>query len=322
MEAPRALAVVGTGPTAVETATHAYRETRDTAAELDRAGRLAVAVVGGPDGAGTAADIEASVTAEAGTALRVETVVVDADPADPAALVAALSQFAPATAGRVVLDPELGVPVEALRSLLGDEAASAVEVAPVVAPPRRSGLLHAGGLRRVGTLFVLTYGFYLAVGGFSGLFDVVTGAATAAVVAVAFGRVSLEREPRARRTLGRLGRALLALPLLLWEVAKANVVLAYLILHPSLPVEPGIETVETDTRDDLERMVLANATTLTPGTLVVDVRGREFEVHSLTPGARGTLSEGRVGRLVAFVFGRDPNANGATDADSPEDRGE
>ncbi|MGB1110881.1 MAG: Na+/H+ antiporter subunit E [Gammaproteobacteria bacterium] len=60
---------------------------------------------------------------------------------------------------------------------------------------------------------------------------------------------------------------------------KANFDLAARVLSPSLPIEPRLVTLQTDLESPLGRMLLANSITLTPGTLTVDVSGRELLIH-------------------------------------------
>jgi multicomponent Na+:H+ antiporter subunit E len=61
------------------------------------------------------------------------------------------------------------------------------------------------------------------------------------------------------------------LPLFLWEVVKANIDVAYRIIHPRLPISPGIVKVRTTLKSDTALTFLANSITLTPGTMSVDV---------------------------------------------------
>ncbi|MBU0533441.1 MAG: Na+/H+ antiporter subunit E [Candidatus Omnitrophica bacterium] len=61
------------------------------------------------------------------------------------------------------------------------------------------------------------------------------------------------------------------LPLFLWECFKANIDVAYRVLHPDLPINPGIVKVKTSLRTDTALTFLANSITLTPGTLSVDI---------------------------------------------------
>ena len=61
------------------------------------------------------------------------------------------------------------------------------------------------------------------------------------------------------------------LPVFLWELIKANVDVAYRILHPDLPIKPGIVKVKTTLKSDTALTFLANSITLTPGTMSVDI---------------------------------------------------
>jgi len=61
------------------------------------------------------------------------------------------------------------------------------------------------------------------------------------------------------------------IPVLLWEVLKANIDVAYRVVHPNLPIQPGIVKVKTSLRSDIALTLLANSITLTPGTMSVDI---------------------------------------------------
>ncbi|NQT95336.1 MAG: Na+/H+ antiporter subunit E [Candidatus Omnitrophica bacterium] len=61
------------------------------------------------------------------------------------------------------------------------------------------------------------------------------------------------------------------LPLFLWECFKANIDVAYRVLHPKLPISPGIVKVKTRLKSDTALTFLANSITLTPGTMTVDI---------------------------------------------------
>ncbi|WP_170977315.1 Na+/H+ antiporter subunit E [Halorussus salinisoli] len=213
---------------------------------------------------------------------------------------------------RLIVQADTRLSVERLRERIG---VSRLELAPAEVTWERRRLIHSGGLRRLGAIFGFTYLFYLAIGGFVGGLDFLTGAVSAGVTAAALFRIAFSEEPTLARTGRRLGRFVAFLPVLHWEIAKANVAIAYVILHPRLPIDPSMRTVETDTREGLERMVLASSITLTPGTLVVDVHEREFTVHSLTAGARGDQIGGRLQRLVTWVF----RGGGVTDTDGGDD---
>ena len=61
------------------------------------------------------------------------------------------------------------------------------------------------------------------------------------------------------------------IPVFLWEVMKANIDVAYRVIHPDMPIHPGIVKVRTALKSDTGLTFLANSITLTPGTLSVDI---------------------------------------------------
>lgn len=61
------------------------------------------------------------------------------------------------------------------------------------------------------------------------------------------------------------------LPFFIWECFKANIDVAYRVIHPSRPISPGIVKVKTTLKSDTALTFLANSITLTPGTLCVDI---------------------------------------------------
>ncbi len=61
------------------------------------------------------------------------------------------------------------------------------------------------------------------------------------------------------------------IPTFLWECIKANIDVALRVIHPSLPINPGIVKVKTKLKSDTALTFLANSITLTPGTMTVDI---------------------------------------------------
>ncbi|MFH1621594.1 MAG: Na+/H+ antiporter subunit E [Candidatus Omnitrophota bacterium] len=60
-------------------------------------------------------------------------------------------------------------------------------------------------------------------------------------------------------------------PVFIWECFKANIDVAYRVMHPFVPIKPGIVKVKTKLKTDTALTFLSNSITLTPGTLSVDV---------------------------------------------------
>ena len=66
---------------------------------------------------------------------------------------------------------------------------------------------------------------------------------------------------------------------LLKEIVKANFDVAYRVLHPKMPIKPGIIIIKTELKQDFAKMILANSITLTPGTFTLDIKGDELLIH-------------------------------------------
>ncbi|NIP86975.1 MAG: Na+/H+ antiporter subunit E [Planctomycetales bacterium] len=54
-------------------------------------------------------------------------------------------------------------------------------------------------------------------------------------------------------------------------VVKANLEVAYRVLHPAMPIRPGIVRIKTRLSQPAARTLLGNSITLCPGTLTVDM---------------------------------------------------
>ncbi len=89
-----------------------------------------------------------------------------------------------------------------------------------------------------------------------------------------------------------------------YSVVKANLDVAYRVLHPALPIRPGIVRVRSTLRTASARTALANCVTLTPGTLSVDIAGDgTFYVHAINipPTNLDGFTERILGRFEWFI---------------------
>jgi multicomponent Na+:H+ antiporter subunit E len=92
-------------------------------------------------------------------------------------------------------------------------------------------------------------------------------------------------------------------PWLLWEILKANVDVARIILHPKLPIRPHLFRVEASQRSEVGQVIYANSITLTPGTISLDVRDNGILVHALTDEAADELKKGEMDGRVTRLEG-------------------
>ncbi|WP_370518605.1 monovalent cation/H+ antiporter subunit E [Natronomonas sp. CBA1123] len=317
------LVPVGESVTLRNTVAYAVREALAASGEIHFVAPLASSAIGDVSADGKAELEEllerATVWAEEDAGdeaadLRIETAVVGADeylfgPDDYARV---LTDYARSHGvERVVVDPEYspGGNVPLLRPLQVAlvEAGLTVEEAPVDRPTRRGQLLRRGGLLQFATLFGVSFLFYQLLSGFtlSG-FDLVTGVVSATVVAALLHRIAFSDRMRLGVIAKRLVRLAIFVPYLVYEIVVSNLLVAYVVLHPKMPIEPRTVEVRSAVWGGMPVTTLANSITLTPGTLTVRVRGQDFMVHSLIPAAREGLFDGSLERAVRFVFyGRD-----------------
>jgi len=206
----------------------------------------------------------------------------------------------------VVLDPEYdpGVGAPLLRPLeyeLDRYDAVGYSEAPGTRPTRRRPLVLRSTPLQVGVLFGVAFIFYQVLSGHLKTLDLVTGAISAIIVAVGLSRITFVKDPEPE-SLIRLGRLTLYIPYLIWEIIKANVAVAAVILNPRADIDPRMTRIRPAVWGSLPITTLANSITLTPGTLTVRVDGRDLLVHSLLPESREDLFDGGLERAVRFAF--------------------
>ena len=92
---------------------------------------------------------------------------------------------------------------------------------------------------------------------------------------------------------------------LVWLVGRivpAGVQVAYHVLHPRLPINPGVLRFRTTLHSPIARTMLANSITLVPGTMTIEVDGDEFVVHAFIPSAADDLASARLQNRIADIF--------------------
>ena len=69
---------------------------------------------------------------------------------------------------------------------------------------------------------------------------------------------------------------------LLRDIMIANFQVAYLVLHPKMPIVPNLVPLRVEIESVASRVLLGNSITLTPGTLTVLADEKDYLVHALT----------------------------------------
>jgi len=133
-----------------------------------------------------------------------------------------------------------------------------------------------------------------------------TGAFFALIVATLLGDIYPERLSKVLNPL-RWFFFLLYLPYFFYYCIRANLDVAVRVIHPDVPIRPGIVKVRTTLTGEMAKTFLANSITLTPGTLTIDIDGQDFYVHWInidTEDARRRTAEicGRFEPMLRRIF--------------------
>ena len=99
----------------------------------------------------------------------------------------------------------------------------------------------------------------------------IAGAVVAVIVAAVMGSMFVTRPHMLFNPIRIFYFLFWYIPVFIWELVKANFDVAYRVIHPAMPIKPGIVRLKTDLKSDTGLTFLANSITLTPGTLTVDV---------------------------------------------------
>ncbi|MFC1650440.1 Na+/H+ antiporter subunit E [Candidatus Latescibacterota bacterium] len=97
------------------------------------------------------------------------------------------------------------------------------------------------------------------------------------------------------------------IPVFFIHMVKANLDVAYRVIHMDVPIRPGIVKVKTEMKSDLGLTFLANSITLTPGTLTVDIIGSDLYIHWINitdddPGRQTEIIVSRFEKILKKVF--------------------
>jgi len=101
---------------------------------------------------------------------------------------------------------------------------------------------------------------------------------------------------------------LLYLGVFLIELIKANLNVMRLVFSPRIDIEPGIVEIKTELKSPIGRLALANSITLTPGTLVVDIKDDSLFIHWINVSATDPVAateeiSARFEKYLKVVYG-------------------
>lgn len=119
---------------------------------------------------------------------------------------------------------------------------------------------------------------------------------TGFIVSIITAWISLELSPVDKNdTPISLKGWFLFIPTLFIEIIKANIDITKIVLSPKIDINPGFVTIPTKLNSNTKRWFLANAITLTPGTVTVDILDDEtllvhwIHIEGETPDKQGDI---------------------------------
>mgnify|MGYP001550935724 CR=1 FL=1 len=153
------------------------------------------------------------------------------------------------------------------------------------------------------TLFII----WLIANGTLASDTVIAGITVSAIIALAFAAFAqvysvVRWSPRV------IMNYLVYLGVFFYELVKANLYVMLLVFSPRIRISPAIVEIKTDLKSPMGRLALANTITLTPGTLVVDIKDDSLFVHwiniSTTDPVEATEAiSGRFEKYLKVIYG-------------------
>jgi len=128
------------------------------------------------------------------------------------------------------------------------------------------------------TLFILSLIFWLLLTFKLTVPNIIVGSIASIICSLFFGRFFVTNVYKLLQP-KRYFWFVIYLFIFVWECVKANLDVAYRVLHPAMPIRPGIVKVKTTLKSDMAKMLLANSITMTPGTISVDIIDEYLYIH-------------------------------------------
>ena len=157
--------------------------------------------------------------------------------------------------------------------------------------------------------FIILFAFWLILSGHYQLKYILIGAVAAGLVTFLTNdlfysalRRGVRVETKVQVALLQLWRFIVYLPWLFSRIIMANVQVAYLVLHPKMPIDPVLFLFRTRMRKGISQVTLANSITLTPGTITVSLEDGRYIIHTLKPTLASELVEAVMQNKIAKIY--------------------
>ena len=142
-------------------------------------------------------------------------------------------------------------------------------------------------LSHIVPLSLILFAFWIVLSGKFDAFHLSIGAASAVCVARGTHRLLLLTPAIGPQSVHPIVAIpwyplLTYVPWLIWQIVVSSFQVAYLVVHPKMPITPSVVSSHIPLPHMMARLTLATSVTLTPGTVTLDISGDDFVIHTLT----------------------------------------
>jgi len=156
--------------------------------------------------------------------------------------------------------------------------------------------------RRTGLLLVY-FGFWILFNGRADSDVLITGAGAALLIYLFTWKIIGLTPKKELAGWKRTGKYLRFFAVLFVEILKANWMVLKLVLDPRSEVEPQLVKIRTKCKEEMHRVLLSNAITLTPGTITVGQDEDELVIHALDRTTADGVGETVFEKMLAEMEG-------------------
>src|SRR6056297_150246 len=103
----------------------------------------------------------------------------------------------------------------------------------------------------------------------------------------------------------RFGKSFYYFFWLIYQILVSGFHVLFVIMRPSMPIEPTMVTFKVDLPSSHAKVILGNSITLTPGTLTVDIDDDTFTVHALDSNSYAGIADDSMPRMVLSLFSKE-----------------
>ncbi len=157
--------------------------------------------------------------------------------------------------------------------------------------------------------FIILFGLWLLLSGKYDWFHITLGVVSALIVTLVQLRINkylyYQKKIAQEHSLS-WSRLIFYIPWLIWQIILASLQVAYVVLHPRMPINPSLLKFKTKLPNITARVILGNSITLTPGTLTINIADDEFLVHALMDASHSGIVDGSLPKQVAKLYHRRP----------------